>query len=108
MCVCMSFCVFMCVSWLNAEKIDFFFFYLTSYNDNFFFLLYIHCVVAVQSLSGFQLFVTPWTALRKDSLSFTISQSLLKLISIESLMPSNHLILCHPLHLMPLIFPRTQ
>ena len=51
----LSFCVFMCVSWLNAEKINFFFFNLTSYNDNFLFLSYDHCVVAVQSLSGFQL-----------------------------------------------------
>ena len=53
--------------------------------------------VVVQSLSCQQLFVTPWTAARQASLSFTISQSLLKLMSIESVMPSNHLILCHPL-----------
>ena len=57
----------------------------------------------VQSLSRVQLFVTPWTAARQDSLSFTISQSLLKLISIESVMPSNHLILCHPSP--PSVFP---
>ena len=50
-------------------------------------------VVVVQLLSCVRLFVTPWTAARQDSLSFTISQSLLKLISIESVMPSNHLIL---------------
>ena len=50
-------------------------------------------VVVVQSLSRVQLFVTPWTAARQDSLSFTISWSLLKLMSIESVMPSNHLIL---------------
>ena len=50
----------------------------------------------VQPLSCFQLFGTPWTAARQDSLSFTISQSLRKLISIESVMRSNHLILCHP------------
>ena len=49
--------------------------------------------------------VTPWTAARQASLSFTISQSLLKLISIESVMPSNHLILCRPLLLLPSIFP---
>ena len=49
--------------------------------------------------------VTPWTALCQASLSFTISWSLLKLISIELVMPSNHLILCHPLLLLPSIFP---
>ena len=48
---------------------------------------------------------TPWTAAHQASLSFTISQSLLKLMSIESVMPSNHLILCHPLFLLPSIFP---
>ena len=62
-------------------------------------------VVAVQSLSRVWLFVTLWTAARQASLSFTISQSLLKLMSIESLMLSNHLILCHPLLLLPSIFP---
>ena len=50
---------------------------------------------AVQSLSRVQLFATPWTAARQDSLSLTISWSLLKLMSIESMMPSNHLIRCH-------------
>ena len=49
--------------------------------------------------------VTPWTAAHQASLSFTISQSLLKLMSIQSVMPSNHLILCHPLPLLPSIFP---
>ena len=49
--------------------------------------------------------VTPWTAARQASLSITNSQSLLKLMSIESVMPSNHLILCHPLLLPPSIFP---
>ena len=51
----------------------------------------------VQSLSHVRFFVTPWTAARQASLSFTISRSLLKCMSIESVMPSNHLILCHPL-----------
>ena len=55
--------------------------------------------------SRIQLFVTPWTAAHQASLSFTISQSLLKFMSIESVMPSNHLILCHPLFLLPSIFP---
>ena len=62
-------------------------------------------VVAVQSLSCVQLFKTLWTAALQASLSFTISQSLLKLMSIESVMPSNHLILCRPLPLLPSIFP---
>ena len=52
-----------------------------------------------------QLFVTPWTAARQASLSITNSWSLLKLTSIESVMPSNHLTLCHPLFLLPSIFP---
>ena len=59
---------------------------------------------SVQSLSHVQLFVTPWTAIHQAFLSITNSQSLLKLISIESMMPSNHLILCHHLLLMPSVF----
>ena len=59
----------------------------------------------MQSLSLIRLFVTLWTAASQASLSFTTSQSLLKLMSIESVMPSNHLILCHPLILLPSIFP---
>ena len=59
---------------------------------------------SLQSLSHVQLFVTPWTTAWQPSLSITNSQSLLKLISIESLMSSNHLILCHPLLLLPSIF----
>ena len=62
-------------------------------------------IFVVQSLSHAWLFVTPRTAARQVSLSFTISWSLLKLISIQSVMPSNHLVLCHPLLLLPLIFP---
>ena len=60
---------------------------------------------SVQLLSHVRLFVTPWTAACQASLSITNSQSLLKLMSIESLMPSNHLILCCPLLLLPSIFP---
>ena len=60
---------------------------------------------STQSLSRVQLFTTPWTAACQASLSFTISRSLLKLISIESVMPSNHFTLCHPLPLLPSIFP---
>ena len=60
---------------------------------------------SVQSLSRVQLFVTPWTAARQASLSITNSQSLPKPVSIESVIPSNHLILCPPLLLLPSIFP---
>ena len=60
---------------------------------------------SVQSLSHVQLFVTSWTVACQASLSITNSQSLLKLMSIESVMPSKHLILCHPLLLQPSIFP---
>ena len=60
---------------------------------------------SVQSLSHARLFATPWTAARQASLSITNSRSLLKLMSIESVMPSNHLILCHPLLLSPSVFP---
>ena len=59
----------------------------------------------VQSLGPVRLFVTPWTAGCQASLSITNSQSLFKLMSIESVMPSNHIILCRPLLLSPLIFP---
>ena len=59
----------------------------------------------VQSLSRVRLFMTPWPAARQASLSVTNSRSLLKLMSIESVMPPNHLILCHPLLLPPSIFP---
>ena len=65
-------------------------------------------VVVVQSLSHVWLFAIPGTAARQASLSFTISQSLLKLTSIESVMPSNHLILCCPLLLLPSIFPNIK
>ena len=66
---------------------------------------YLLIISSVQSLSCVRLFATPWIAARQASLSITNSQSLLKLMSIESVMPSNHLILCHPLLLMPSIFP---
>ena len=61
-------------------------------------------VAVLQSLTHVWLFATPWTATYQASPSFTFSRSLLKLMSIESVMPSNHLILCHPL-LLPSIFP---
>ena len=60
---------------------------------------------SVQSLTRVRLFATPWTAACQASLSITNSQSLFKLMSISLVMPSNHLIICHPLLLPPLIFP---
>ena len=62
-------------------------------------------IYSVQSLSRVQLFTTPWTAAHQASLSITNSQSLLKLMSMELVMPSNYLILWHPLLLLPSIFP---
>ena len=59
----------------------------------------------VQSLSHVQLFMTPWTVAHQAPLSSTISRRLLKFMSIEPVMPSNHLILCRPLLLLPSIFP---
>ena len=60
---------------------------------------------SVQSVSHVRHFATQWTIARQASLSITNSQSILKPMSIESVMPSNHLILCHPLFLLPSIFP---
>ena len=60
---------------------------------------------SVQLLSRVQLFETPWTAAHQATLSITNSQSLLKLMSVELVMPSNHLVLCRPLLLLPSIFP---
>ena len=65
-------------------------------------------ISSVQSLSRVWLFATPWTAACQASLSITNSWSLPKLMSIESVMPSNHLILCRPLLLLPSIFPRIR
>ena len=71
-------------------------------------LMLIDFVVAVHSLSRIELFATPWTAACQAFLSFTIFQSLLKLMSIEWLMPSNHLILYQPLFLLPSLFPNIR
>ena len=71
----------------------------------FIFHFYIYYIVLVQLLSHVRLFVTPWIAARQASLAITNSQSLLKLTSIKSVMPSNHLILCHPLLIPPSVFP---
>ena len=72
----------------------------------YFFLEFIF--ISVQSLSHVQLFVTPWTAAYQACLSITNSWSLLKLMSIESVMPSNHFILCHPFLILPSVFPRIR
>ena len=61
--------------------------------------------VVVQSFSRIRLFATPWTVARQASLSFTVSRSLLTLMSVESVMLSNHLVLCCPLLFLPSIFP---
>ena len=66
---------------------------------------HLDCCSLLPSLSGMSNSVTPRTAACQASLSFTISQSLLKFKSIESVMPSNYLVLCHPLLLLPSIFP---
>ena len=63
---------------------------------------------SVQSLSRVQLFVTPWPATRQASMYITKSWNLFILMSIESVMPSNHLILCHPLLILPSVFPRIR
>ena len=64
--------------------------------------------VIVQSLSRVRFFATPWTSAHQGFLSFTNSHSLLKLMSIESVLPSNHLILCHPHLLLPSVFPNIR
>ena len=69
------------------------------------FFTFLSLLSSVQSLSHVQLFATPWTAKHQASLSITNSQNLLKLMSIGSVMPFNHLILCRPLLLPPSIFP---
>ena len=74
-------------------------------SNSFILQIFIEWLVAVQSLRHVRLFATPWTAARQASLSFTISWSLFKLMSIELVMPSNHLLFCHSLLLLPSIFP---
>ena len=76
-----------------------------SINTHLYLLLYF---VVVQSLSRVRFFATPWTTLCQASLSFTISQTLLKLMSIVSVMPSKHFIICHPLLFLPSIFPSVR
>ena len=87
-------------SWLNRSK------HTTYYGKRNTWIL--RKFSSVQSLSHVWIFVTPWAGALQASLFITNSQSLLKLISIKSVMPSNHLILCHPLHLLPSILPRIK
>ena len=83
-------------------------FVTTYYFSNMFAYKYINNLSSVQLLSQIQLFVTPWIAACQANLSITSSWSVLKLMSIESVMPSNHLILCHPHLLPPSFFPITR
>ena len=69
------------------------------------YIIFFSVPIPVQLLSRVCLFVTPWTAARQASLFIPNSRGLLKLMSMESVMPSNHLLLCHPLLLLPSIFP---
>ena len=95
-----SFDYFLCFHFLPWNSFSVRYLYLLYHSTVLVLLIFL-----VQSLSHVQLFVTPWTAACQASLSFTISQSLLKLLPIESMMPSNHLVLCCPLLLLSCIFP---
>ena len=79
--------------------------WINKLNVKYIAIMFYISVSSIQSLSRVQLFVTPWTAARQASLSITNSQSPPKAMSIESVMPSNHLILCCSLLLLPSIFP---
>ena len=84
---------------------------ITNYHigpSSVFFFFFGYLFSSVQLLSHDWLFVTPWVKACKDSLSITNSQSLVKLLSIELVMPSYHLILCHPFLLLPSTFPRIR
>ena len=88
-----------------SVQVDTKYFLRRSYIKNYL-LFSENCCCSVAKLC--QLFVTPWTAAHQAFLSFTVFQSLLKFMSIESVMPSNHLILCHPLLLLPSVFPNIR
>ena len=99
--------------WLQGALVHMYSISLILYSDRVFaslcpchdYSLEMFVVVVFQSLSPVWLFATPCTAAPQASLSFPFSRSLLKLMSIELVMPSNHLVLCHPLLLLPSIFP---
>ena len=84
------------------------FFFFKQRDENLQLIIFLLSFCCFQSLNPVSLFVTPWTAACQASLSFTISQSFLKLLSIESVVLPNHLILCHSLLLLPSIFPRIR
>ena len=90
---------------INSGRQDIYFAFFNFQLPGDFFLLSTCHYSSVQSLSRVQLFVTPWIAARQASLSITNSWSLLKLMSIKSVMPSSHLILCRPLLLLPPSLP---
>ena len=93
------------VTWLKSDPISKIWHNLSFKNKN---IIMKHEFSSIQLHNHVWLFVTPWTAVCKASLSITNSQSLLKYTSIESVMPSNHLILCHPLLLLPSILSGGQ
>ena len=97
------FCSFFMAEWYSIVCMHHIYFILSSVNGclGCFYVFLIHLLL----FSHVGLFATPWTAARQASLSFTISRSLLKLMSIKLVMPSSHLILCCPLLLLPSIFP---
>ena len=92
---------FLCITGGNVK-------WYTSVENNRHFSKEMYLFSSVQLLSRVWLFVTPWTAAHQASQSITNSRSLLKLMSIKSVMPSNHVILCRPLLLLPSIFPVSQ
>ena len=83
-------------------------FFFKQLEENLQLIIFLLSFCCFQSLSPVSLFVTPWTAACQAPLSFTISQSFLKFLSIESVVLPNHLILCHSLLLLPSIFPRIR
>ena len=94
---------FISSGWLahpDSSHVQIFFFFNLYWN-----FLHTFCSNILQFSLVSQLYPTPWTAAHQAFLSITNSQSLLKLMSIESVMPSNHLILCRPLLLLPLVYP---
>ena len=84
------------------------FFFFKQLDENLQLIVFLLSFCCFQSLSPVSLFVTPWTAACQAPLSFTISQSFLKFLFIESVVLPNHLILCHSLLLLPSIFPRIR
>ena len=98
-CVCMFFSIKFHSILINIKPFNFNISSCVSYGKLYF------VVLVVQLLSCIWLFAPPWTVAHQASLSFTVSQSLLRLLSIESVRPSNYLILCHPLLLLPSIVP---